>query len=481
MADRRPHQFSGGQCQRVSIARALVLDPEVLICDEPVSALDVSVQAQILNLLEDMKRRYGLTLVFIAHDLGVVRNISDRVAVMYLGKICEVGETEALFDDPVHPYTRLLVSSIPSMETVAGVDVGSADRGRGEMPSPVNPPSGCRFRTRCPLATERCAAEEPLMREVRPGRFAACHHPVLTTRYGECLRCRSTRPRWVPRASRAPAPGRRRTRCSTPSASVPASARRTRSSRSPRRTPTASRSRCCRRSRCCSSQAPPPPFGEFDPARLVHAEQEIVLHRPVPVEGTVTATRAHHRRVRQGQGRAGRRSTSRRCSRTGRRSRRTAARSTSAARAASAASAGPPTTGRCPTGRRTATATYATRPEQALLYRLSGDRNPLHSDPKFAARGGFPAPILHGLCTYGVAGRGLLHEIAGGDPARLTSMYGRFSATVLPGQSLTVEIWQDGADARFRVRTDEGTVVIDRGRATVGEGRDSALRAESPW
>ncbi len=181
VADRRPHQFSGGQCQRVSIARALVLDPEVLICDEPVSALDVSVQAQILNLLEDMKRRYGLTLVFIAHDLGVVRNISDRVAVMYLGKLCEVGTTEALFDDPVHPYTRLLVSSIPSMESVTGVDVGSADRGRGEMPSPVNPPSGCRFRTRCPLATERCAAEEPLMREVRPGRFAACHHPVLTT------------------------------------------------------------------------------------------------------------------------------------------------------------------------------------------------------------------------------------------------------------------------------------------------------------
>jgi len=178
VADRRPHQFSGGQCQRVSIARALVLDPEVLICDEPVSALDVSVQAQILNLLEDMKARYGLTLVFIAHDLGVVRNISDRVAVMYLGKICELGDTEALFDDPVHPYTRLLVSSIPSMETAGGVDIAAADRARGEMPSPVNPPSGCRFRTRCPLATERCATEEPLVREVRPGRFAACHHPL---------------------------------------------------------------------------------------------------------------------------------------------------------------------------------------------------------------------------------------------------------------------------------------------------------------
>jgi peptide/nickel transport system ATP-binding protein len=179
VADRRPHQFSGGQCQRVSIARALVLDPEVLICDEPVSALDVSVQAQILNLLEDMKRRYGLTLVFIAHDLGVVRNISDRVAVMYLGRICELGETTALFDDPVHPYTRLLVSSIPSMETVTGADIEMADRGRGEMPSPIDPPSGCRFRTRCPLATERCAAEVPEMREVKPGRFAACHHPIL--------------------------------------------------------------------------------------------------------------------------------------------------------------------------------------------------------------------------------------------------------------------------------------------------------------
>jgi peptide/nickel transport system ATP-binding protein len=179
VADRRPHQFSGGQCQRVSIARALVLEPKVLICDEPVSALDVSVQAQILNLLEDMKRRYGLTLVFIAHDLGVVRNISDRVAVMYLGRICELGGTEDLFDNPVHPYTRLLVSSIPSMETVTRADIEKADRGRGEMPSPVNPPSGCRFRTRCPLATEQCAAEVPEMREVKPGRFAACHHPLL--------------------------------------------------------------------------------------------------------------------------------------------------------------------------------------------------------------------------------------------------------------------------------------------------------------
>jgi peptide/nickel transport system ATP-binding protein len=176
VADRRPHQFSGGQCQRVSIARALVLEPEVLICDEPVSALDVSVQAQILNLLEDMKQRYGLTLVFIAHDLGVVRNISDRVAVMYLGRICEVGDTRSVFDEPVHPYTRLLVSSIPSVQTAGGGEAGG-----GEMPSPLSPPSGCRFRTRCPLATDRCATEVPEMREVAPGRLAACHHPILGT------------------------------------------------------------------------------------------------------------------------------------------------------------------------------------------------------------------------------------------------------------------------------------------------------------
>ncbi|MEQ3549444.1 ABC transporter ATP-binding protein [Pseudonocardia nematodicida] len=179
VGDRRPHQFSGGQCQRVSIARALVLEPEVLICDEPVSALDVSVQAQILNLLEDMKARYGLTLVFIAHDLGVVRNISDRVAVMYLGRICEIGEATTVFDRPAHPYTRLLASSIPSLDTAAQVDPTEADRAGGEIPSPLDPPSGCRFRTRCPLATERCAAEEPQLREVRPGTRVACHHPLV--------------------------------------------------------------------------------------------------------------------------------------------------------------------------------------------------------------------------------------------------------------------------------------------------------------
>ena len=177
--DRYPSQFSGGQRQRIAIARALVCDPKVVVLDEPVSALDLSTQAQVLNLLADLRDLRGLAFMFIAHDLGVVRNISDRVAVMYLGRICELGETRALFDHPAHPYTRLLVSSIPSMETVSGADIEEADRGRGAMPSPINPPSGCRFRTRCPLATERCATEVPEMREVKPGRFAACHHPIL--------------------------------------------------------------------------------------------------------------------------------------------------------------------------------------------------------------------------------------------------------------------------------------------------------------
>ena len=171
--DRRPHQFSGGQCQRISIARALIVDPEVIICDEPVSALDVSVQAQILNLLEDMKARYGLTLVFIAHDLGVVHNISDRVAVMYLGKMCEIADSADLYAGPRHPYTKLLLESIPTMGTERVDPVAKT-----EMPSPLNPPSGCRFRTRCPNATEICAEEEPMMRPMGERHFVACHHPV---------------------------------------------------------------------------------------------------------------------------------------------------------------------------------------------------------------------------------------------------------------------------------------------------------------
>ena len=164
---KRPHQFSGGQCQRISIARAVVTDPKLIICDEPVSALDVSVQAQILNLLEDMKTRYGLTLIFIAHDLAVVKNVSDRVVVMYLGKICEVGTPDALYKQPSHPYTAALLAAIP----VPDPNQRPEERPHlgGEIPSPVAPPSGCRFRTRCPKAQERCASEEPEIREIGAG------------------------------------------------------------------------------------------------------------------------------------------------------------------------------------------------------------------------------------------------------------------------------------------------------------------------
>jgi len=174
--NRRPHEFSGGQCQRISIARAVATEPKLIICDEPVSALDVSVQAQILNLLQDMKARYVLTLIFIAHDLAVVKNVSDRVVVMYLGKICEVCGPDELYEAPAHPYTAALLSAIPvpdpavSPKQRAGVS--------GEIPSPLAPPSGCRFRTRCPRATELCAEEEPQIREVRPDHFVACHFPL---------------------------------------------------------------------------------------------------------------------------------------------------------------------------------------------------------------------------------------------------------------------------------------------------------------
>jgi peptide/nickel transport system ATP-binding protein len=174
-SDRRPHEFSGGQCQRISIARALVLDPEIMICDEPVSALDVSVQAQIMGLLEDMKKRYHLTLVFIAHDLAVVKNVSDRVVVMYLGKVCEVASSDDLFASPAHPYTRALIDSIPEPDPEIPIpDIAL----RGDLPSPLNPPSGCRFRTRCPAARDVCAEVEPEIRELRPGHFAACHFPL---------------------------------------------------------------------------------------------------------------------------------------------------------------------------------------------------------------------------------------------------------------------------------------------------------------
>jgi len=180
---RKPHEFSGGQCQRISIARAVVTEPELIICDEPVSALDVSVQAQILNLLEDMKARYGLTLVFVAHDLAVVKNVSDRVAVMYLGKLCEIGPPEALYAEPAHPYTAALLAAIPVPDPT--VDPSAVDHLAGDLPSPIDPPSGCRFRTRCPRATDVCAHAEPQMQAVGDpaaggDHFVACHHPLVT-------------------------------------------------------------------------------------------------------------------------------------------------------------------------------------------------------------------------------------------------------------------------------------------------------------
>ncbi len=175
--DKRPHEFSGGQAQRICIARALTLDPKVLICDEPVSALDVSVQAQILNLLEDMKETYGLTMVFISHDLAVVKNISDRVAVMYLGKLCEIAPPDELYASPAHPYSAALIGSIPVPDPL--IDQRSIGAIEGELPSPIAPPSGCRFRTRCPRATDRCSEEEPVIRSLGSGHFVACHHPLI--------------------------------------------------------------------------------------------------------------------------------------------------------------------------------------------------------------------------------------------------------------------------------------------------------------
>lgn len=175
--NRRPHEFSGGQCQRISIARALILEPELLVCDEPVSALDVSIQAQILNLLEDMKERYGLTMLFISHDLAVVKHTSDRVGVMYLGKLCELTHSQELYQAPAHPYTAALMSAIPVPDPE--IHQRAADVLPGELPSPLHPPSGCRFRTRCAYAQEVCSQEIPLMRQIKPEHWVACHFPLI--------------------------------------------------------------------------------------------------------------------------------------------------------------------------------------------------------------------------------------------------------------------------------------------------------------